>query len=168
MPITLSIAIVTIAFAIFFVDTQVDVDIDIPVLYVAVVLMSIRLYEVRGVVIVSLVCAVLTVVDYWLSPGNLAGTAAIANRFLALSAIGATTFLGLRNQLAAMAIRKAQAELAHVARVTTLGQMTASIAHEVGQPLTGVVTNAATCLLWLDRATPEMKRAARWNDRLRR
>ena len=83
---SLSIAIVTIAFAIFVVDTQVDVDIDIPVLYVAVVLMSIRLYEVRGVLIVSMGCAVLTLAAYWLSPGDLAGTTAIANRFLAFLA----------------------------------------------------------------------------------
>ena len=55
----LSIAIV--ACAIFVVDTQVHVDIDVPVLYVAVVLMSTRLFEGRGILIVSLGCAVLTV-----------------------------------------------------------------------------------------------------------
>jgi hypothetical protein len=47
------IAIVAVAFAIFVVDALVHVDIAIPVLYVAVVLMSVRLYEVRGVLIVS-------------------------------------------------------------------------------------------------------------------
>ena len=136
---SLSIAIVTIAFAIFVVDTQVDVDIDIPVLYVAVVLMSIRLYEVRGVLIVSMGCAVLTLAGYWLSPGDLAGATAIANRFLAFLAIGATTFLGLRNRSAQMALHQAQTELAHATRVTALGEMTASIAHEVNQPLAAVV-----------------------------
>jgi PAS domain S-box-containing protein len=49
----------------------------------------------------------------------------------------------------AEALRKAQAELAHVTRVTTLGQMTASIAHEVNQPLTAIVNNASACLRWL-------------------
>ena len=74
----LSIAIV--ACAIFVVDTQVHVDIDVPVLYVAVVLMSARLLEGRGILIVSLGCAVLTVAGYLLSPGNLSTTISIANR----------------------------------------------------------------------------------------
>jgi PAS domain S-box-containing protein len=47
------------------------------------------------------------------------------------------------------ALRKAQVELAHVTRVTTLGAMTASIAHEVNQPLGAVVNNASACLRWL-------------------
>jgi C4-dicarboxylate-specific signal transduction histidine kinase len=47
------------------------------------------------------------------------------------------------------ALRKAQVELAHVTRVTTLGAMTASIAHELNQPLAAVVNNASACLRWL-------------------
>jgi C4-dicarboxylate-specific signal transduction histidine kinase len=53
-------------------------------------------------------------------------------------------------------LRKAQMELAHVTRVTTLGELTASIAHEVNQPLAGVIANAEACLRWLDRATPDL------------
>jgi C4-dicarboxylate-specific signal transduction histidine kinase len=164
-PIISYIAIVSLAFAIFMVDVPIHVDIAIPVLYVAVVLMSVRLYEVRGVLIVSLGCAVLTVVGYLLSPGDLWGTTAIANRFLALLAIGATAFLAWRDRSAQMALHKAQADLAHVTRVTTLGQLTASIAHEVNQPLGAVVTNAEACLRWLDRETPDMdeaRSAAKW------
>jgi PAS domain S-box-containing protein len=59
----------------------------------------------------------------------------------------------------------AQMELAHVTRVTTLGELTASIAHEVNQPLAAVVNAAAACLRWLDRGTPnldEARRAADW------
>jgi C4-dicarboxylate-specific signal transduction histidine kinase len=158
-PTIQSIAIYTIAFAIFVVDVLVHVDIAIPVLYVAVVLMSARLYEARGVLIVSLGCAVLTVAGYLLSPGDLLGTTALANRFLAFLAIGATTFLALRNRSAQMALDKAQADLAHVARVTTLGELTASIAHEVNQPLAAVVSNAEACVRWLDRRTPDLDEA---------
>jgi PAS domain S-box-containing protein len=57
--------------------------------------------------------------------------------------------------------REAQAELAHVTRVTMLGELTASIAHEVNQPLTGVVANAEACLGWLDRETPNLDEARR-------
>jgi C4-dicarboxylate-specific signal transduction histidine kinase len=57
--------------------------------------------------------------------------------------------------------RKAQADLAHVMRVTTLGEMTATIAHEVNQPLAAVVANAEACLRWLDRGTPDLDAARR-------
>jgi PAS domain S-box-containing protein len=55
----------------------------------------------------------------------------------------------------------AQMELARVTRVTTLGELTASIAHEVNQPLAAVVANAEACLRWLDRETPDLTAARR-------
>jgi PAS domain S-box-containing protein len=55
-------------------------------------------------------------------------------------------------------LRKAQVELAHVTRVTTLGEMTASIAHEVNQPLSAVVNNASACLRWLAASNLEEAR----------
>lgn len=60
------------------------------------------------------------------------------------------------NQLmqASEALREAQTALAHVNRVTTMGQLAASIAHEVKQPLAGVITNAAAGLRWLARQPP--------------
>jgi PAS domain S-box-containing protein len=54
------------------------------------------------------------------------------------------------------ALRQAQAELAHVSRVTTLGEMAASIAHEVDQPLSGVVINATASLRFLNNARPNL------------
>jgi PAS domain S-box-containing protein len=59
------------------------------------------------------------------------------------------------------ALRDAQASLAHVVRVTTLGELTASIAHEVNQPLAAVVANAEACLGWLRRRTPDVDAACR-------
>jgi PAS domain S-box-containing protein len=57
------------------------------------------------------------------------------------------------------ALQQAQAELAHVTRVTTLGELTASIAHEVNQPLAAIITNGEACLRWLDNATPNLAEA---------
>jgi C4-dicarboxylate-specific signal transduction histidine kinase len=57
------------------------------------------------------------------------------------------------------AIQAAQAELAHVARMTTLGELTAWIAHEVNQPLAGIVTNGTACLQWLGQKTPALDEA---------
>jgi signal transduction histidine kinase len=59
-------------------------------------------------------------------------------------------------KLAEEALGKAQANLAHVARLTTVGELTASIAHEVNQPLAAVVTNANACLRWLDHEPPNV------------
>jgi PAS domain S-box-containing protein len=56
-------------------------------------------------------------------------------------------------------MQKARAELAHVTRVGTLGEMTASIAHEVNQPLAAIVTNANACLRWLARQDPDLDEA---------
>ena len=57
------------------------------------------------------------------------------------------------------ALHRAQAELAHVTRVTTLGELTASIAHEVNQPLAAIVTNGEACLRWLGRDVPQLDEA---------
>src|SRR5437879_8515327 len=56
------------------------------------------------------------------------------------------------------AFRTAQIELAHVTRVATLGEMTASIAHEINQPLGALVNNAGACLGWLDAENLEEAR----------
>jgi two-component system sensor kinase FixL len=56
------------------------------------------------------------------------------------------------------ALHKAQAELAHVTRVATLGEMTASISHEINQPLAAVVNNASACLRWLAASNLEEAR----------
>jgi C4-dicarboxylate-specific signal transduction histidine kinase len=61
-------------------------------------------------------------------------------------------------------LHKVQTELARVTRVTTLGELTASIAHEVNQPLAGVIANAEACLRWLDCETPNMEAARRSVD----
>jgi PAS domain S-box-containing protein len=60
-------------------------------------------------------------------------------------------------KLAEQALREAQTELAHVNRVTTMGQLTASIAHEVNQPIAAAVTNAYAGLRWLGASPPDLE-----------
>jgi PAS domain S-box-containing protein len=57
------------------------------------------------------------------------------------------------------ALRQAQADLAHVSRVTTMGELTASLAHEVKQPIAAAVTDANTCVRWLARVPPDIDEA---------
>jgi PAS domain S-box-containing protein len=60
---------------------------------------------------------------------------------------------------ASEALAQAQADLAHISRVTTMGELTASLAHEVNQPIAAAVTNANTCLRWLARDSPDVNEA---------
>ena len=56
-------------------------------------------------------------------------------------------------------LHKTRTELAHVARVTTVGELSAAIAHEINQPLTGIVTRASAALRWLSRESPDLEKA---------
>ena len=56
-------------------------------------------------------------------------------------------------------LRQAQADLAHVSRVTTMGELSASLAHEIKQPIAAAITDANTCLRWLAREEPDLDEA---------
>jgi C4-dicarboxylate-specific signal transduction histidine kinase len=77
-------------------------------------------------------------------------------RFLGYRGGGTDVTSAVRSERARKALRKAQAELAHVTRITTLGELTASIAHEVNQPLAGAVGSGTACLRWLDKTPPRL------------
>jgi len=63
-------------------------------------------------------------------------------------------------------LRNAQAELAHTSRVLMLGELTASIAHEVNQPVGAIVTSAGACQRWLEAKPPRMKKARQALERI--
>jgi PAS domain S-box-containing protein len=67
--------------------------------------------------------------------------------------------IAVERERAEEALRQAQGDLAHVSRVTTMGELTASLAHEVNQPIAAAVTNAKTCLRWLARDDPDLEEA---------
>src|SRR5256885_5355195 len=66
-----------------------------------------------------------------------------------MATIGSQIGQFIERKQAEDALPRAQAELAHVTRVATLGELTASIAHEINQPLAAVVNNATACVHWL-------------------
>jgi len=72
--------------------------------------------------------------------------------------VGSSTDITERKR-AEEALRHTHAELAHVTRVTTMGELMASLAHEVNQPIAAAVTNANTCLRWLAAGTPNLEEA---------
>ena len=153
--------------AIFAADTITDLEIAVAVFYVAVVLLSLNFCDARGVVLVSTACMVLTMLSFFLTRTG-SPQSGLVNCIISISAIAATTYLALKIESARAAVHEARAQLAHIARVTTLGELTASIAHEVNQPLTAVVTSCSACLRWLSAQPPNLDKARQTLERMLR
>ncbi|MGO4735292.1 sensor histidine kinase [Bosea sp. 2KB_26] len=152
--------LLVLAAAIFVADTVTNLEIAVAVLYVAVVLISVRSGRQGAVVLVGAGCAALTVLSYLLTPRG-APESGLVNCALSLLAIGSATYLATRIRAAEARARQAQDDLAHMSRVTTMGELTASIAHEVSQPLAGIVANAHAAIRWLAASPPNPDEAQR-------
>ncbi|TFV79693.1 PAS domain S-box protein [Bradyrhizobium frederickii] len=84
-----------------------------------------------------------------------------SGKFLGYRGGAADVSSAVRAKQAEQELREVKAELAHVTRVTTLGELTASIAHEINQPLAGVIANADACIRWLQHDPPDLEAARR-------
>lgn len=145
--------------SIVIVDTVTPYEIAAANLYVVVVLLSVRFSRKRGVVFVSATCVALTIISYILTEdGNF--KLGVINTSISLTTIAATTYLALIIESARETAERAQAHLAHAARLTTLGELAASIAHEVNQPLTAVITNANAGTRWIRSTPPNLEKVA--------
>jgi NO-binding membrane sensor protein with MHYT domain len=100
-------------------------------------------------------------------PYEAQGNASLDQTTLALAVAGITfvilAFASIvsvsERKRAEEALHKARADLAHINRVTTMGELTASLAHEVNQPIAAAVTNANACLRWLTSDLPNLEEA---------
>ncbi|MGO9419710.1 PAS domain-containing protein [Roseiarcus sp.] len=82
-----------------------------------------------------------------------------------------TEFIGAvmdvtERRLGEEALRSARADLERASRLSTMGQLTASIAHEINQPLAAIITNADACLLWLEADRPDLEEARKAATRI--
>lgn len=162
----MSALLVVLALLIFAIDTFTPLDMAIAVMYVVVVLLSVNLWQRHGVILTSAACLALTVLSYVLTHTVVFSGPASGRLVVSLAAIGITAFLALRGQAATdallareEALRISRVQLAHVTRVTMLGELAASIAHEVNQPLAAIATNGEACLRWINRPQPDLEEA---------
>jgi signal transduction histidine kinase len=141
---------VVLTIGIFIADTVTELEIAFPAFYTAVVLMAVRFCEKRGVILVGVGCIALTLLSDFLTRDAAPTEAGVINTMISLVAIASTTYLALKIASEKEAAYEVRSQLAHIVRITTLGEMAASIAHEVNQPLTAVAINGNVCLHWLD------------------
>ncbi|WP_082006584.1 sensor histidine kinase [Sphingomonas sp. ERG5] len=150
---------------IFVADTLTNYEIAVAVFYVGAILIAAGFLPARGVLAVSVISSCLTLVSFFLTQGG-AYEAGVVNCILSICAIAVTTYLALERSTALLAEHAARAQLAHLARVNALGEMAASIAHEVNQPLTGIVASGAACRNWLAGEPPNIAKAQQAIERM--
>jgi len=147
------------------IDTITDLEIAVGVFQIAVVLIAVRVLPARAVAAVSAVCMVLTILSYRLT--RFGDTeAGLINVLISLAAIAGTTYLALRLSAAISTVHRTRAHLAHIARVNMLGELAASIAHEVNQPLAAVATSSSAALRWMAAEPANLPKAREAVERI--
>ncbi|MBB5699162.1 sensor histidine kinase [Sphingomonas yantingensis] len=144
--------------AIFVVDTLTDLEIAVAVFYVIPVLLSARALRRRSVMALALACVGLTLVSSLLTREG-SWEAGAVNLAISGVAILITASLALRLLAAEAAFGEARAQLIRVSRVSNLGELAGSIAHEVNQPLGAIAATAAAATRWLAADTPQVEEA---------
>jgi len=150
---------------IFVMDTITDYAIAAAVFYTTVILVATRLLSARAVVVLACSCVLLTLVSFAFTRSGVYEVG-LVNTAISIVAIGVTTYLALRLVAAEATAYETRERLLRIARVTSLGELTASIAHEINQPLTAIVTSAGACTRWLAQQPPSLDNARRAIDRI--
>lgn len=154
----LTAALVLVMALVFMADTVTDYAIAFPVFYCAVILAAMRLHGSRVVLALSWVCVALTILSFLLTRGG-AYEIGLINSILSIVAIGVTTWLALKMAAAQRQARASKARLERMARSSSMGELTTSIAHEVNQPLAAISTSAHACQRWLAMEPPNLEKA---------
>ena len=157
--------LLALALGICVADTVTDLEIAAGVFQIMVVLLAVSFLPSSGVIGVAAVCMVLTVVSYRLTPSGDA-EAGLINCLISLAVIACTTYLALRMAAANRTMNQAREHLTHVARMNMLGELTASIAHEVNQPLAAIATSGDACLRWMGAQPANLPKARQAIERI--
>ena len=151
------LALIVVMAAIFLIDTVTDYAVAAACFYAAVILAASRVLSARGLITLAIACIALTGLSFFLTRF---GTYRIGlvNSVIGMLVIGITTYLALNMEAAKAAVQEAQGRLLRVARASTVGELTTSIAH-VNQPLAAIASSAEACQRWLAQDPPNVDKA---------
>ncbi|MEG0183199.1 MAG: ATP-binding protein [Stenotrophomonas sp.] len=154
----LLLALIVVMAAIFLLDTVTDYAVAAACFYAAVILAASRVLGARGLITLAALCIALTGISFFLTRF---GTYRIGlvNSAIGMLVIAITTYLALKMEAAKSAVQEAQARLLRVARASTVGELTTSIAHEVNQPLAAIASSAEASQRWLAQDPPNLEKA---------
>jgi len=150
--------LIVVTASIFLADTLTDYAVAVAGFYTAVILAAAAWWSARALVTLAATCTALTLISFVLS-GHGHYQVGLVNSAISIVAIAATTYLALKIDEARAETHLAQAQLLRIARTSTLGELTTSIAHEVNQPLAAIVTSGNACLRWLDQVPANLDKA---------
>ncbi|KQM23841.1 MULTISPECIES: sensor histidine kinase [unclassified Sphingomonas] len=151
-------SVVALMAAVFVADTLTDLEITVAVFYVVPILLSARALPRRGVRALAVGCVALAALSSLLTAHG-AWEAGLTNLAISSVAILITTQLTLRLLAAEAAFGEARAQLIRVSRVSNLGALASSIAHEVNQPLGAIASSAGAGERWLAADPPGLEQA---------
>ncbi|KOC30314.1 ATPase [Comamonas testosteroni] len=151
--------------AIFALDTLTEYAVAAAVFHTAIILVAVRWFSPRLVIGVTALCIALTLASFALTPAGAYRTGLI-NTGISILAIVITAYLGLKMVAAQNAAHAAQTQLLRITQATSLGQVTASIAHEVNQPLAAIVTSGNASQRWLAQQPPNLEKAGQALERI--
>jgi signal transduction histidine kinase len=151
------LALIVVMAAIFLIDTVTDYAVAAACFYAAVILAARACWRARADHL-AIACIALTGLSFFLTRF---GTYRIGlvNSVIGMLVIGITTYLALNMEAAKAAVQEAQGRLLRVARASTVGELTTSIAHEVNQPLAAIASSAEACQRWLAQDPPNVDKA---------
>lgn len=153
--------------AIFVADTYTRYEVAAAVFYVVVIFVALRFFRRKGVIVVAGASVALTVISFLMTPdGGDQRVLGMVNGLISISAILITAYLALQRSAAEAAAFEARMQLARMARIQSLSELTASIAHEVNQPLAAITTSGNACQRWLKHEPPNIERALRALQRM--
>ncbi|XTQ94330.1 sensor histidine kinase [Xanthomonas sacchari] len=144
--------------AIFVADTVTDYAVAAALFYTVAILGAVRLLAPAGLGVLAGICVVLVVLSFHLTHAG-AYHVGVINSAISIVVVAVTASIAVRMERAKAAAHAAQAQLLRLARVRSLGSLTASIAHEVNQPLAAIVTSGNACQRWLDQQPPNLDKA---------
>lgn len=160
------LALVLALGVIFIVDTVTDYAVAAPCLYAAVILAASGSLRRRGLLWLAGGCIVLVAVSFAFTRFG-ALRLGLVNSLIGMLVIVAVTWLVLKMEAAKAVAAQAQAQMLRVARVSTVGELTTSIAHEINQPLAAIASSAEAAERWLAQVPPNVDKAVQTVGRIR-